>query len=53
MRELIAVQTYLVKIEAEIAKGLLEQNGIPSTISSDDAGGYRPNLVYGMGEQNY
>jgi len=49
MRELIAVQIYLDRNEAEIAKGLLAQNGIQSTISSDDAGGYRPNLVFGMG----
>ncbi len=47
MSELIAIQIYLDKNEAEIAKGLLDQNGIQSTISADDVGGYIPHIPYG------
>jgi hypothetical protein len=45
--ELVAIRTYLNKIEAEIAQGALEAADIESMISADDAGGLRPGLWMG------
>ena len=45
--ELIAVRTYLNRIEAEIAQGVLESADIASMIAADDAGGTRPGLWMG------
>lgn len=42
MVDLITVESYPSRLEAEIAKGLLEVNGIKSLIVADDAGGMRP-----------
>jgi len=42
MNTIVTVQTYSSRIEAEIAKGLLESEGIKALISADDAGGMRP-----------
>lgn len=36
------IQSYSSRIEANIAKGLLESNGIIAQISADDAGGAYP-----------
>jgi hypothetical protein len=44
---LVAVRTYLNKIDAEIAQGALEAADIESMISADDAGGLRPGLWMG------
>ena len=41
-RELVAVKTFRHRLEAELAKNLLEAHGIPSFISAEDAGGMRP-----------
>ncbi|HVY92858.1 MAG TPA: DUF2007 domain-containing protein [Bryobacteraceae bacterium] len=38
------VRSYLNKIEAELAKGLLASEDIDSIVQADDAGGTRPNL---------
>ena len=48
MKELVNVKTFLSKDEAELAKGFLSANGIRATILSDDLGGYRPHLTFGM-----
>jgi putative signal transducing protein len=42
--ELVAVRTYLNRIDAEIAQSALEAADIESMISADDAGGLRPGL---------
>ena len=39
-----AVRTYLNKMEAELAKGLLASEDIDSVIQADDCDGMRPNL---------
>lgn len=39
MDDLVCVQIFNSRVEAEIAKGFLESNGISATISADDAGG--------------
>jgi hypothetical protein len=43
------VQTFAHRIEAEIAKGYLEENGIAALIQADDAGGMRPDLAFMTG----
>ena len=49
MDDLVTVKTFMQRHEAEMAKGLLDEQGIESTISADDCGGYRPHLSLGMG----
>ena len=43
------VKVYFKKHEALIAEGLLRDAGIEVIVSSDDAGGYRQHLTFGMG----
>jgi len=43
------VKVFSNEIEAEIASGLLADNGIRSTVSKDDAGGMRPHLQLTLG----
>ncbi len=47
--KLICIKTYTNKAEAELAKGLLEKNGIKAMVSVDDCGGMRPDLLWGTG----
>jgi hypothetical protein len=47
--KLVIVKTYKSRMEAEIAKGLLESNGIPAHVSVDDAGGMYPPFNFGGG----
>ncbi len=42
--ELVVVRTYLNRIDAELAQGVLEASDIESMIRADDAGGLRPGL---------
>ncbi len=42
MGSLISIGFFQSRIEAEIAKGLLESNGIKSVIFAEDLGGWRP-----------
>jgi hypothetical protein len=42
--ELVVVATFLNRIEAEMARGVLEAAEIESMVSADDAGGLRPGL---------
>ncbi len=46
---MVCVKTFYYKHEAELAQGLLEANGVASMISAADAGGMRPDYVFGMG----
>ncbi|OQA23103.1 MAG: hypothetical protein BWY60_00064 [Actinobacteria bacterium ADurb.Bin346] len=50
MKNLKKIKTLTSKIEAEIAKGFLQSNGIDSFIFADDAGDMYPaqDLVYGV-----
>lgn len=45
----LKIKNYSNRIEAEINKGLLETNKISCIISSDDAGGLRPDLMMSTG----
>jgi hypothetical protein len=50
MDDLVTVQTYTSRPEAEIARGLLESNGIDVLIIADDAGGMIPSpMQYSYG----
>ena len=43
--ELVAVSTFQLDAEAQIAKGILDEAGIESMIRSDNAGGMYPALA--------
>lgn len=45
----VVVKTFLSEFEAEIAKGMLEEEGIECYVSSDDTGGMRPHLQLTLG----
>lgn len=49
MSKIIPVKIYPSRAEANLAKGLLEENGIKATISADDYGGVGPHVLMGMG----
>jgi hypothetical protein len=40
--DLFVIRTFANTIEANLAEAVLEANGIPSTLISDDAGGMMP-----------
>jgi hypothetical protein len=44
---LVVIKTFLNRMDAELAKGALEANGIEALIRADDAGGTRPSLWTG------
>jgi hypothetical protein len=43
------VSRFLSRAEAEIARGVLETNGVPAVVIGDDAGGAHPAGSYGYG----
>jgi Putative prokaryotic signal transducing protein len=43
--ELIAVSTFRSAADAQIAKGILDEEGVESMIRSDDAGGMYPGMA--------
>jgi hypothetical protein len=47
--QLVRVQTYSDRMSAETAKNYLEVHGIVAMLSSDDAGGVRPELTLARG----
>ena len=49
MNKLVCIKTYPNRVEAEIAKGLLKENNIKAMVTADDAGGMRPDLLWGTG----
>ena len=49
MSNLICIKTHNSRIEADLAKSVLEGSGIKAIISADDAGGYRPELALQRG----
>jgi hypothetical protein len=44
--EAVVVETFSTRMEAEMAAGLLEAEGIYALVSADDAGGAYPQLQY-------
>lgn len=49
MDDLVLVKIFDNRVEAEIAKGYLESNGIEAIIQSDDVGGMIPSLESSTG----
>jgi hypothetical protein len=45
--ELVVIRTYLNRIEAELARSVLEASDIDAAVQADDAGGERPGLWMG------
>ncbi|PWU19751.1 MAG: hypothetical protein C5B49_05270 [Bdellovibrio sp.] len=43
------IRAFISQAEAEIAKSLLEKNGIPARLQADDAGRMRPELAFSSG----
>ena len=39
---MVVLKTYSSRAEADLARGILEANGIDALVSSDDAGGMQP-----------
>ena len=46
---LIVLQTFESRVQAELARGMLEGAGIAAVVSADDCGGMRPELRLNMG----
>jgi hypothetical protein len=44
MSELIPIKAFPTRMEADLAKAILEANGIGAVLQADDAGGMRPGL---------
>ncbi len=42
----VVLQTFYSRIEAEMAAGLLESEGVPTLVMADDAGGAYPSLQF-------
>ena len=49
MANLVRIKTYQNRMEAELAKGLLESQDIKAMVSADDAGGAHPALLWAIG----
>ncbi|HVH66724.1 MAG TPA: hypothetical protein VM716_02565 [Gemmatimonadales bacterium] len=47
--EVVCIKTFANRPEAELAKTVLEANGIPAIVSVDDVGGMRPEVAFGKG----
>jgi Putative prokaryotic signal transducing protein len=46
---LVAAGSFGSRIDAELAKALLAEEGIPAFVRADDAGGMRPSLQFTAG----
>ena len=49
MVNLVCIKTYTDRLQAELARGLLESNNIKAMVSADDAGGANPALLLATG----
>jgi hypothetical protein len=49
MSNLVCVKTFADHLQADMAKQLLEANGITASVSADDMGGMRPDLAFTSG----
>ena len=47
----IVLKTFLHRYEAQIAKGLLDEQGILNMISDEDVGGFQPGMIIGQSIQ--
>ncbi|UCC94764.1 MAG: DUF2007 domain-containing protein [Candidatus Omnitrophota bacterium] len=51
MGELVVIKTFPYRHDAELARGLLESEGIKAIISADDQAGYAPHLLSTRGKK--
>lgn len=49
MNKLVCVKVFDLRMEAEMARGFLDANGIKARVISDDVGGTNPSLLLGTG----
>ena len=49
MSNLVCVKTFADRLQADMARSLLEANGITASVSADDMGGMRPDLAFTSG----
>lgn len=49
MSNLVCVKTFADRLQADMARSLLEVNGIIASVSADDMGGMRPDLAFTSG----
>ena len=49
MSNLVCLTTFETREQADMAKAMLESNGIKASVSADDAGGARPHLAFTSG----
>jgi len=49
MSSLVCVKTFADRLQADMARLLLEANGITASVSADDMGGMRPDLAFTSG----
>lgn len=49
MEEYVCVRVFELRMEAEMARGFLDANGIGARVLSDDVGGTNPALLLGTG----
>ena len=45
MKNSVVIETFSSRLEAEVAKGLLDANNIQAAVIADDAGGMYPSLA--------
>jgi len=48
MADLVCIRTYATRVDAELAKALLEANDIYAAVSADDLGGCLPGTPLGF-----
>jgi len=49
MSELVCVKTFSTRVDAELARGILQSAGIEALVTVDDAGAMRPELAFTTG----
>ncbi len=49
MSNLVCVKTFADRLQADMARSLLEANDIKASVSADDMGGMRPDLAFTSG----
>jgi len=47
MEKEVVLKTFMKRYEADIAKGLLDEQGIDNMISDEDIGGFRTGMIIG------
>jgi hypothetical protein len=51
MSDWVIIKKFTTRMEAELARGMLQENGIKAVVTADDAGGMYPQLASSLGAQ--